>query len=213
MNKTPGLVAVVIVILAVLAMIAYMYFLHSKQDATHQTVPPGIAVPTGPGISQRPSEPTPDNEMPPAPPGGAKGVIYTVSENGGDQNDLAPRPADLSHSRHPARDAIKALIRVDGSPIPAGTTLRGVKVEDGLATVDFSREFQTNFHGSETQEAQTVNSLLRTLGQFPSIERVQILVEGKPIDALSQLVISDPLPVIRPDSPRLVQSVGGTTGG
>ena len=47
-----------------------------------------------------------------------------------------------------------------------------------------------------------VNAILRTLGQFPTISRVQILIEDKPVDSLGGLLsLSDPLPVIRTAAP------------
>ncbi len=141
------------------------------------------------------------------------GIIYTVSRSGGDDNNLVPHTVRLAHSQSPARDAVEALIHADHSPIPEGTRLRSIKVEGGLATVDLSEEFQSHFHGSETEEAQTVNSVLRTLGQFASIDRVQFLVDGKPIDALSQLPLSGPLDVIRPDPARAAVAAGGAARG
>jgi len=141
------------------------------------------------------------------------GVIYTVSQNGGDDNNLVAHTVPLAHSQSPARDALQALIHADNSPIPDGTTLRSIKIADGLATVDMSGEFQSHFHGSETEEAQTVNSVLRTLGQFPSIDRVQFLVDGKAIDALSQLPLSGPLDVIRLDPVRDKVAAGGAARG
>lgn len=141
------------------------------------------------------------------------GVIYTVSQSGGDDNNLVAHTVRLAHSQSPARDAIEALIHSANSPIPEGTRLRSIKVEGGLATVDLSGEFQSHFHGSETEEAQTVNSVLRTLGQFASIDRVQFLVDGKPIDALSQLPLSGPLDVLRPGPAPTAVAAGGTAGG
>ncbi len=141
------------------------------------------------------------------------GVIYLVSDSGGDDNNLVAHTIPLAHSQSPARDALQALIDADHSPLPDGTALRSIKIADGLATVDFSREFQSHFHGSETQEAQTVNSVLRTLGQFDAIERVQFLVDGKSIDALSQLPLSGPLDVIRPSVTRAARATGGGAGG
>ena len=142
-----------------------------------------------------------------------KTVIYTVGDRGGDDNDLVAHPVSLRHSQSPARDALQALIDVPSSPIPTGTKLLGLKIVDGLATVDLYSEFQSNFHGSDTQEAQTVNSVLRTLGQFPTIDRVQFLMEGKPIDALSQLPLSGPLDVIRPASTRTADTGGNGAHG
>ena len=47
-----------------------------------------------------------------------------------------------------------------------------------------------------------VNAILKTLGQFPTVSRVQILVDGQHIDSLGGLLgLSDPLPAIRPVAP------------
>jgi len=158
-----------------------------------------------------PEAPTTDTPAPLVPQKTA--VIYTVSQSGGDDNDLVAHTVSLAHSQSPARDALEALIHADNSPIPEGTSLRSIKVADGLATVDLSGEFQAHFHGSETEEAQTVNSVLRTLGQFASIDRVQFLMDGKPLDALSQLPLSSPLDVIRPTSTRDTAAAGGAARG
>jgi spore germination protein GerM len=81
------------------------------------------------------------------------------------------------------------------NPIPEGTRLLGLTVENGLATVDLSREFQDNFVGGSQGEALVVGTILRTLGQFPEVRRIRILVEGKPIDSLGHLDLSGPLDV------------------
>ncbi len=102
-------------------------------------------------------------------------------------------------SNTPAQDALVALSTQTNSPLPAGTRLLSIKLVDGLATVDFSHELQTNFTGGDTQGIRTVSAVLRTLGQFPTIDRVQFLVEGKSVDTLGgMLSLSAPLPVIRP---------------
>ena len=99
----------------------------------------------------------------------------------------------------PAQLAVAKLAADPATPLPTGTKLLSLTITDGLATADFSRELKANFHGGDTEEAETVNSILRTLGQFPTVSKVQILVEGHRVDSLGGLlVISDPLPVIRP---------------
>jgi hypothetical protein len=124
--------------------------------------------------------------------------IFTVAENGGgDANDLKPETVAFDGGTQPARFAINSLIQAKDSPLPQGTSLRSIKIDDGLATVDFSKALQANFHGSDTQEAQAVNSILMTLGQFPSIRQVQILVDGSAIDSLGgHFDISGPLDVV-----------------
>ncbi len=211
MKNTPVLVARATVALAVITGGASLLSLgchHTPtpvvtgRQPTPSVTPPADTPPAGEGSPTATVKPPKDG-----------GVIYTVSAKGGDDNDLAPRHAHLARSLNPARDAVKELMRANDSPIPSGTTLRGIKIADGLATVDFSDAFQANFHGGSTEEAQTVNSILGTLGQFPTIERVQILVEGKPIEALSQLPLNDPLPVIRPKTSLAARQGGGSGGG
>lgn len=81
------------------------------------------------------------------------------------------------------------------NPIPKGTELLGVQVKDGLANVDFSREFRDNFTGGSEGEALIIAVILRTMAQFDEVKKVQILVEGKPIDSLGHADLSQPLDV------------------
>lgn len=107
---------------------------------------------------------------------------------------LAARPAPT-----PAQDALLALAARPDSPLPPGTQLLSVRVASGLATADFSRELRDNFIGGDSGETHTVNAILSTLGKFPTISRVQLLVQGKPVDSLGGLLaLSDPLPTLRP---------------
>jgi germination protein M len=163
----------------------------------HSGEPPHLIAPSPPVTTPvPPPAPTPQTTPP------KKGVVYVPSggQSGGDQNDLVPISISFDNPDQPALSSIKYLINTPNSPIPNGTKVKRVKIVDGLATVDFSHEFRDNFHGGGTEEAQTINSVLKTLGQFPDIQQVQILVEGKPIDALSNLEISKPLDVIRPEN-------------
>ena len=80
-----------------------------------------------------------------------------------------------------------------------GTKLESINIADGTATLDFSRELVANFHGGDTDEANAVNGILKTMGQFPTVNKVQMLVAGRPVESLGgMLVISQPLTVIRP---------------
>lgn len=79
--------------------------------------------------------------------------------------------------------------------VPAGTKLLGLKIQpDGLAVVDFSRDLKANFKGGSQQEITTLWSIVNTLGQFPTVKKVQILVEGQIIETLGGHVeINQPL--------------------
>jgi len=89
--------------------------------------------------------------------------------------------------------AINALIATNKETgiaaglIPTGTKLVSpVRVDKGVATVDFSREFADNFSGGSDQEALTVNSIVHTLVSNSSgkVRSVRILVEGKTVETL-----------------------------
>lgn len=120
------------------------------------------------------------------------GTLVSITPAQAEPAVVLPAPA-------PAQSALTALAAGAASPLPTGTRLLSVRVAGSLATVNFSRELRDNFAGGDSAETRAINSILRTLGQFQTVSRVQILVEGQPIDSLGGLlVLSDPLPVIRP---------------
>jgi spore germination protein GerM len=56
--------------------------------------------------------------------------------------------------------------------------LLGLTIEDGLATVNFSQEMKA--YGGGSMRVQTIREqITRTLIQFPSVDEVQIAVEGE----------------------------------
>jgi len=59
-----------------------------------------------------------------------------------------------------------------------GTKVREVRVKDGIAYVDFSKEL-TAYGGGSFVEQGIIGSTILTLTSFPQIERVQFLKEGK----------------------------------
>lgn len=70
--------------------------------------------------------------------------------------------------------------------IPVGTVLKDINVKsDGLIIVDFSKELIDNHIGGTTSEALTVYSIVNTLTQFPTVDRVQFLVEGQYVETLT----------------------------
>ena len=101
----------------------------------------------------------------------------------------------------PARDAIQYLITVKDSPIPKGTRLLGVSVDNSksTATINLSKQFG-NVKG-ETEAQMAVNSMLATMGQFGNVDQVQFQIDGKSDGDLGGVVtLADPMPVIRPEA-------------
>lgn len=128
-----------------------------------------------------------------------KTVVYVVNPKAtGDQDPLMPRTISLRHPGTPARDALDALLKADGSPIPSGTSLRGFTIDHGLATLDFSRS-PINETGGEGGQGDALAALSRTLGQFPEISRYQIEVKGQPVKSLGEEgAVAGPMDVTRP---------------
>lgn len=88
------------------------------------------------------------------------------------------------------RAAVNALIAGTGdkgavSMIPKGTKLRDIKVEQGVAYVDFSQDLVKKFNGGSTGEIMLVASIVNTLTEFPEVKAVQILIEGKKVETIS----------------------------
>jgi spore germination protein GerM len=90
-----------------------------------------------------------------------------------------------------ARETINALIEGPDfqsgllPTIPAGTQLLDINVkEDGLCIVDFSKELVSNLAGGKLNEQLTVYSIVNTLTQFPTVDRVEFRMEGQKIDTL-----------------------------
>jgi germination protein M len=72
----------------------------------------------------------------------------------------------------------------------------GVDVRDGTAYVDFNKAFDESF--GTMDEATLINGILRTLGQYPEIEKVQFSIDGKPMETTGNIDLTSPQPVIRP---------------
>jgi len=86
--------------------------------------------------------------------------------------------------------AVRELIRGPETPelaitIPKEARLLSLEVEGGIATVDFSRELQTEHWGGSTGESFTIYSVVNTLTEFEDIDAVQFLVEGEALDSLA----------------------------
>lgn len=66
-----------------------------------------------------------------------------------------------------------------GRTIPEGTELQSVSVVNGVAYVNFSKEFKTKHWGGSAGETMTLYSVVNSLCELPGIEKVQFLLEGE----------------------------------
>jgi germination protein M len=132
-------------------------------------------------------------------------TIYEVAEASqtslADDNGLVPVNIMVNaEAKDPAREALEALANSKRSPLPSGTSILDIAINQssGLATVNFSHQFKDNFPGGDTREAQVLNSVLATLGQFAVVQNVQFLVDGEKLDSLGGTQdLSSPLPAIK----------------
>lgn len=76
--------------------------------------------------------------------------------------------------------------------IPEGTKLRSVKTENGLCTLNLSKEFITNSNSGTAGESMTINSIVNTLTEINGIKKVQFLIEGKKEPVYLHLVFDEP---------------------
>ena len=71
-------------------------------------------------------------------------------------------------------------------------------VVNGVANVDFSKEFQTRHRGGSAGEIMTIYSVVNTLTELPGVEKVQFLLEGDKLESI--LGHMDTTVPIEPDS-------------
>lgn len=100
--------------------------------------------------------------------------------------------------RNPAdayREAYELLIR-ESKVFPKGTRLLEARVRNGTLQLNFSEELISNFEGGASWETALVNAITSTAASFPEVQRVQILVQGKPVETIGGHVdLSQALPV------------------
>ena len=78
--------------------------------------------------------------------------------------------------------------------LPAATKVKSVIVADKIAQVDFSADLVAPKGGGSAREILAVSPIVYTLTEFPEVERVQILIEGKKVATLyGHMDLSEPL--------------------
>jgi spore germination protein GerM len=85
------------------------------------------------------------------------------------------------------------------SEIPVGTALRGLRIEDGVVTVDLSAEFARG--GGSTSMLGRIWQVVYTATQFRDASAAQILLEGRHVEALGGEGVVIARPLRRPQSP------------
>lgn len=78
--------------------------------------------------------------------------------------------------------------------LPASVKLKGVKIRDGVATVDLSQALVDDFQGGSGVAQLAIDSIVNTVCAVDGIQTVQILVEGQTVsDFAGVLSLAEPL--------------------
>ena len=132
--------------------------------------------------------------------------------NGGGDPKLFPvrRSAQtVAVGRAALEELIAGPTAADGervsSAVPADTRLLGLNIEDGLATVDLSSEFESG--GGSLSMQMRLAQVVFTLTQFPTVDRVEFRLDGEPVDVFSGEGIVLDEPVDRSDYEDLMPAI------
>jgi germination protein M len=116
-------------------------------------------------------------------------TLYYVAQQGG---YLVPVNQELCNTERPVRVALERLIAGTASgeglvaPIPPETKVRDLYIREGTAYVDLSEEFATKLRPGKLQARWAVDTLVQTLTEFPDVDRVQLLIDGKVKEELTE---------------------------
>jgi len=77
--------------------------------------------------------------------------------------------------------------------VPDSTKINSIVVEDGLAKVDFSKEFIEDKITSDTEDNLLIYSIVNTLTEFQEVNSVSFYIDGGKLDVLGMVDISEPV--------------------
>jgi len=140
--------------------------------------------------------PSPDRpaDEPPGPPEGVPHITATLFYGSADGQALVPIRREVAFAEGlvpQGREILAAQLQPAPSPylsvVPDGTTLRAFYVTGrGDAFVDLSPEVSAGHGGGSSAELLTIYAVVNAVtANLPTIQRVQILIDGKEADTLA----------------------------
>lgn len=133
--------------------------------------------------------------LPVVPPASGPTETVTLYVADDDAGELRARSAQIplpGGRQQRAEELLRTLLRIyqrPGAPHPlsSASDIRSIYLVDpGAAVIDLNAAFADQHRSGILSEQLTVNSLVETLAvNVPGIQRVNILVEGKPRDTLA----------------------------
>jgi sporulation and spore germination protein/immunoglobulin-like protein involved in spore germination len=98
-----------------------------------------------------------------------------------------------------------------GSQVPAGTQVLGLTIDNGIATVDLTSEFESG--GGSASMNMRIAQIVYTLTQFPTVKGVLFELDGRSVDVLGGEGVIVDHPVTRKDYRSLVPAILVTSPG
>jgi hypothetical protein len=188
-------------------------------DVISVAPPPPSAIPSVPDSVEAPvpetpgggtagteaGSPPPENLRVPAeetPPASRDRVIYFVKIDNSGLVFTSPVRRRINVSDSPLLDALNLILQGPteseqrqglASLIPEGVRIQNVRVTGNTAVISFNENFMFNSFGVEGYIAQ-LRQIVWTATEFPNVNDVQILIEGRRVDFLGESIrISRPL--------------------
>lgn len=113
--------------------------------------------------------------------------LYFLSNTG----HVVPYTVPIPHVKGIAKETLEYMIQGGAGEkllpkgfsgiLPSGTKVLGLDIQNRIATVDFSKEF---LKYKPEMEEKILSAITWTLTGFPSIEKVNIRVNGKPLEVM-----------------------------
>jgi germination protein M len=137
------------------------------------------------------ASPVPSHFMPSPTPGDPIVIrAYFVLDGPAYSGGLVPVLREVPPTMAVGKAAMNALLdgpiadEAGASPaistaVPVGTELLSLSIEDGVATVDLSGEFE--FGGDLDSRVERLGQVVYTLTQFPTVTSVEFRMEGRPV--------------------------------
>jgi germination protein M len=163
----------------------------AQPSASSPMPAPDRSVPAAAGSSAAAPSPLPSASPRPARTRSARLYFAKVDEDGA--IELAAVSRSLPAGDSPLRDSLAALLAGPTTAeqgaglvsfVPSGTAVRSVTVKGDTATIDFSEQFRFNTLGIDGLRAQ-LRQVVWVATEFPTVSRVQVLIEGRRVDYLA----------------------------
>ena len=177
----------------------------APQQERAQEITQAPRIPEQPVIPEPPQERIPEQTPVPSTPPVSPPVerpaetlnrsIYFLQAR--DDMDLVMARAERTFrtaSSSPLHDSLNALLAGPTAEeinrgfmhfIPPDTRIISVQISEHTAYINLNDEFQYSIHGREGYDAQ-IKQIVWTATEFPNIHAVQLLIEGRRVDFLSE---------------------------